>query len=91
MDAFDDAIARSLFANFSHLRFETFLPDSLHTIAEVIQDMTALNTTTCGQETTDNASDMSADVKRFGIIDTDALNTQAETSDAREDDCLTFG
>ena len=29
------------------LRFKTFLPDSLHTFAKVIEDMTALNASAC--------------------------------------------
>ena len=53
--------------------------------------MTPLNTTASWQETTDNACNMVADVERFGIIDTDTLYTQAETTDARQDNGLAFG
>lgn len=53
--------------------------------------MASLNSAACRKETTNNASDVSADVEGFGIIDADTLYTQAETTDARQDNRLTFG
>jgi len=35
-------------------RLETILPDSLHTIADIIEDMTALDAATGGEETADD-------------------------------------
>ena len=66
------------------LRFEAFLPDGLDTVAEVIEDVATLDTTTGRQETTDNAGDVLSDVECLGIIHTDALHTETETADARK-------
>ena len=58
------------------------MPDGLDTFAEVVKNMAALNTATGGKEAADDAGDVTADVEILGIIDTDALHTKAETSDA---------
>ena len=52
--------------------------------------MSALDATACGEEATDDAGDVVADVKIFRIVDTYTLHAKAETADARKYDCLTF-
>ena len=66
------------------------MPDNLHTLAEVIEDVTALNTTTSGKEAADDASDVATDIEVLRVIDTDTLYTQAETTDTRQDYRLSF-
>ena len=51
------------------LRFETCLPDGLDTIAEVVEDVTALNATACGEETADITSDVTTDVECLRVIE----------------------
>ena len=63
-------------------RFETFLPDGLDTIAEVIEDLATLDATTGRQEAADNAGDVTADVESLRVIHTDAFHAEAEASDA---------
>ena len=66
------------------------MPDDLHTLAEIIEDVAALNTTASGKETADDAGDVAADIEVLGVIDTETLYTQAESSDARKDDRLSL-
>lgn len=66
------------------------MPDDLHTLAEIIEDVAVLNTTASGKETADDAGDVAADIEVLGVIDTDTLYTQAESSDARKDDRLSL-
>ena len=66
------------------------MPDSLHTVAEVVEDVAALNAAACGKEAADNTGDVLADVERLRVIDTDTLHTEAETAYAREHYCLSF-
>ena len=70
------------------LRFETCLPDGLDTIAEVVEDVTALNATACGEETADITSDVTTDVECLRVIDTDTLYPKTETADTGEDNGL---
>ena len=58
---FRDQNYRSYVSNIDSLWFESFLPDSLHAVAEVIEDMASGNAAACGQETTDDAADVAAD------------------------------
>ena len=74
----------------SRLWLETFLPDGLDTIAEVVEDMAALDTTASREEAANDSGDVLSDVERLGIIHTDALHTEIETSDARKYHRLTF-
>ena len=71
-------------------RFETRLPDGLDTLAEVIEDMAPLDTASSRQEAAHDARDVTTDVERLRIIDTDALYPKTETSDAWKNDGLTF-
>ena len=66
------------------------MPDCFDAIAEVVENVAALDATAGGKEAADDASDMTADVEGLGIVDTDALHTQTETADAREDNCMSF-
>ena len=63
-------------------RLEACLPDGLDTLAEVIEDVASLDTTTSRQEATHDARDVTTDVERLRIINTDALYPKTETSDA---------
>ena len=72
------------------LRFEAFLPDGFDTVAEVVEDVAALDAAAGRKEATDDASDVAADVEVFGIFDTDALYSETEAADARKNDGLTF-
>ena len=66
------------------------MPDDLHTLAEIIEDVAALNTTASGKETADDAGDVTTDIEVLWVVDTDTLYTQAESSDARKDDRLSL-
>ena len=66
------------------------MPDGLDTFAEVVENMTALDATTSGEEAADDAGNMAADIEILGIIDTDALHTQAEATNARQHNGLPF-
>ena len=66
------------------------MPDNLHTLAEVIEDVTALNTTTSGKEAADDTGDVATDIEVLWVIDTDTLYTQAETTDAWKNYSLSF-
>ena len=72
------------------LWFEAFLPDDLDAVAEIVEDVAALDAAPCGQETADDTGDVTRDVKVLGIVDTDTLHAKAETADAWKDDRLTF-
>jgi hypothetical protein len=66
------------------------MPDGLDALAEVIEDMAALDATASREETADNAGDVLADVECLGIIHTNTLYAKTETADAWEHDCLTL-
>jgi hypothetical protein len=55
------------------LRFGTFVPDGLDTVAEVVENVATLDATAGGQEAADDARDVAADVKGLGVVDTDTL------------------
>lgn len=74
----------------NELRFETVLPDGLDTLADVVENVAALNATAGGEETADDPGNVLADVELLRIIYTDALHAEAETSDARKDHRLTL-
>jgi len=65
-----------------------FLPDGLDAVAEVVEDVAALDVATGGEEAADDAGDVVTDVECLGGINTDTLHTKAETADARKDDGL---
>jgi hypothetical protein len=67
------------------------MPDDLHTLAEIIEDVAALNTTASGKETADDAGDVATDVEFLRIIHPDTLYPKAETADSWEYDRLTLG
>ena len=71
-------------------RLEACLPDGLDTLAEVIEDVASLDTTTSRQEATHDARDVTTDVERLRIINTDALYPKTETSDAWKNNGQTF-
>ena len=60
------------------------MPDGLDTFAEVVENMAALDATASGEEAADDAGNMAANIEILGIIDTDALHTQAEATNARQ-------
>ena len=68
-----------------------FLPRDLHTIAEVIEDMAILDAAAGREETADDAGDVTPDVELVRIIHADALHAKAESANAWEDNCLSFG
>ena len=70
------------------LRLEAYLPDGFHTLAEVVEDMTALTAASSGKEIGYKSRDVMADIEIFRIIDTDTLNMQTETANARENNSL---
>ena len=72
------------------LRLEAFLPDGLHTVAEVIEDMTSLDAAASGEEAADDTSDVSRDIELLRIIDTYTFHAKAESADAWEDNRLPF-
>ena len=51
------------------------MPDNLHALAEVIEDVSSLNATSSGQEAADDAGDVAADVEVLRVVDTDTLYT----------------
>ena len=59
------------------------MPDGLHAVAVVIEDMTVLDAATGREEAADDAGDVAADVERFRIVHADALHAEAEAADAR--------
>ena len=73
------------------LRFETFLPDGFHTIAEIIENATTLNATTGGEETTDDTGNMSSDIELLRILYSYTFYTKAETANARKNYRLPIG
>lgn len=72
------------------LWLEPLLPDGLDSIAEVVENMAALDTTASGEETANDAGDVLSDVEGFRIIHTDTLHTETETTDAGKYHRLTF-
>lgn len=70
--------------------FEAFLPHGFYTIADVIEDVTPLNTMAGRQKSADNPGDMAADIECLGIVDADALHTKTETANAWEYDRLSL-
>ena len=72
-------------------RFEAFLPDGLDSVAEVVEDVAALDATACGEEAADDAGDVTADVELLRIIDTYTLYAKTETTDSVEHYGLTLG
>ena len=71
-------------------RLKACLPDGLDALTEVVEDMAPLDTATGREETAYDACDVTTDVERLRIIDTDALYPKAETSDAWKNNGLTF-
>lgn len=71
-----------------HLRLGTFMPDGLHTVAEVVDDMAVLGAVACvdamagRQEAADDTGDVTADVELLRIVYADTLYAEAETADA---------
>lgn len=51
-------------------------------LAERVADATPLDTTTRGQKTPDDASDVAAELELFRLIDTDAFYAETEATDA---------
>ena len=58
------------------------LPDGLYAIAEVVEDVAALNAAAGREEATDNAGDVTADVEHFRIVHADAFHAEAEAANA---------
>lgn len=67
------------------LRLEALLPDGLYTVAEVVEDVAALDAAACREKAADDAGDVLADVEVLWVIDTNTLHAEAEPSDAVED------
>ena len=67
------------------------MPDGFDTIAEVVEDVAALDAAAGWQETTDEAGDMAAEIEFFRIVDADTLHMKTETTDARQDNRLAIG
>lgn len=67
------------------LWFEAVLPDGFDAVADIVEDVTALDATAWGEETADDAGDVATDVELLRVVDTGALHTKAETADAWED------
>lgn len=71
-----------------HLRLEALVPDGLHTVAEVVDDMAVLgaaasvDTMAGRQEAADDTGDVTADVELLRIVHADTFYTEAETADA---------
>ena len=65
--------------------FGVFLPDGLDSVAEVVEDMPALDAAPCGQKAADDAGDVTADVECLRVVDTYAFHAQAETAYAGQD------
>lgn len=66
------------------------VPHGFHAFAEVVKDVAALDAATGGQEAADDAGDVAADVESLGVVDANALDTQAESADAGQYHGLTF-
>ena len=66
------------------------MPDGFDAIAEVVENVATLGAAAGGKETANDAGDMTTDVEGLGIVNTDALHTQAETADAGEDNCMSL-
>ena len=81
-------IYAQLYDNLLALWFGTVVPDGLHAVAEVIENVAVLDAAAGREEATDNAGDVAADVERLWIIHADALHAEAEAADARQDDSL---
>ena len=72
------------------LWFEACLPDGLYSFAEVVKNMTTLNTAACWQEFADDTGDVITDVEGLWIIHANTFHTEAETTNARKDHRLTI-
>ena len=58
------------------LRFKARLPYGFDTLAEVVEDVAALDTATGREETADDSGDVAADVECLRVIHPDALYTK---------------
>lgn len=74
----------------ANLRLEACLPYGLYALAEIVEDVAALNTATGWQETTNDAGDVAADIEFLRVIHTDAFYTQAEATYARQNNRFSF-
>ena len=72
------------------LRLEAFLPDGFDTVAEIVEDTTALSATACREKTADDASNMATDIEVLWVVDTNTLYTKTETADSWKDNGLSF-
>ena len=72
------------------LRFEAFLPDGFDTVAEVVENVAALNTASSRKESADNSGDVTADVELLWVFDTNAFHTETKTTNTWKDNGLTF-
>ena len=70
------------------LRLEAFLPDGVHTVAEVVEDVAAVDAAAGGEETADDAGDVVTDVEVFRVVHANAFHAKAEAADTGKDDGL---